>query len=50
MAKEPKKMIDREIAFMKKNKAPKDMIKHEKAEKTHGGNVKAGKYHGKGLA
>ncbi len=32
MAKESRKMIQKEIAFMKKKKAPKSMIKHEEAE------------------
>jgi len=30
--KEPKEMVKKEIAFMKKKGAPKSMIKHEKAE------------------
>lgn len=33
MFKESKKMMDKEISFMKKKGAPKTMIKHEQAEK-----------------
>ena len=29
---ESKKMMKKEVAFMKKNKAPKSMLKHEMAE------------------
>lgn len=32
MAKESSKMIKREIDFMVRNNAPKDMIRHERAE------------------
>lgn len=32
MVKDTPAMMKREIAFMKRNKAPKDMIKHEQAE------------------
>ena len=32
MAKEPKEMMKKEVAFMKKKGAPKSMIKHEMAE------------------
>lgn len=31
--KESKKMVSKEIAFMKKKGAPKSMIRHEEAEK-----------------
>ena len=40
--KESKKMVQKELSFMKKKGAPKSMIKHEMAEAgmKHGGNVK----------
>jgi len=40
--KESKKMVGKEVAFMKKKGAPKSMIKHEMAEAgmKHGGKVK----------
>ena len=46
--KEPKKMMKKEVAFMKKKGAPKSMIKHEMAE---AGMKKGGKaYRSGGLA
>jgi hypothetical protein len=40
--KESKKMMGKEIAFIKKKRAPKSMIKHEMAEANmkHGGKAK----------
>lgn len=38
--KESKKMVEKEVAFMKKKGAPKSMIKHEEAEMCGGGKVK----------
>jgi hypothetical protein len=37
MAKESKRMVQREIDFMVRKKAPKDMIRHERAEKAEMG-------------
>ena len=50
---ESKKMIDREIAFMKNpkgKKAPRDMIEHEIAEKKSMGYAKGGSVRGNGCA
>lgn len=40
VAKDTKSMMSREIEFMMKNKAPKSMIKHEKAEYKSSGKKK----------
>ena len=50
MAKDSKKMIDAEINFMKRKKAPKEMIKHEIAEKREMGYAKGGIVRGAGAA
>ena len=43
---ESKKMMDREISFMKRKKAPRDMIEHEVAEKKSMGYAKGGSVRG----
>jgi hypothetical protein len=47
---ESKKMMDREISFMKRKKAPRDMIEHEVAEKKSMGYAKGGSVRGNGCA
>ena len=47
---ESKKMMDREISFMKRKKAPRDMIEHEFAEKKSMGYAKGGSFRGNGCA
>ena len=46
--KESKKMVGKELAFMKAKKAPKSMIKHEKAEAKGKGYAKGGGIESKG--
>jgi hypothetical protein len=46
--KESKKMMGKELAFMKAKKAPKSMIKHEKAEAKGKGYAKGGGIESKG--
>jgi hypothetical protein len=46
--KESKEMMGKELAFMKAKKAPKSMIKHEKAEAKGKGYAKGGGIESKG--
>lgn len=48
--KDSEKMIKREINFMKRNNAPKDMLRHERAEHATMKMAKGGKVRGTGCA
>lgn len=48
--KDSEKMIKREINFMKRNKAPKDMVRHEMAEHATMKMATGGKARGTGCA
>jgi len=48
--KDSKKMMKREIDFMEKKGAPKDMVKHEKAEHKSMKYAKGGRVRGDGCA
>lgn len=48
--KDTKRMIDREIDFMVRKKAPKDMLRHERAEKEEMGYASGGIVRGAGAA